>query len=553
MKIHKLSSLLISKIAAGEVIERPSFAIKELIENSIDAKATAIKIYIEESGLRKIQVVDNGEGMSEEDVREAWKPHTTSKIDEESELYSIKSFGFRGEALSSLAAISTLTVQSRREEDATGFAVVVKEGKLVKASVIGMPIGTIVTAQDLFASIPARKKFLNSPQAELRQMLDVVNNFAIAHPSVHFTFLHGKRVLLDYPPTKDVAERVEQFLGNAVSSFFIPVKKENSYVKIRGFIAKPQMHAGNQNKQYIFVNSRKVNNKIISTAAKEAYGTMLESATYPIFVLFLSLPFEMVDINVHPRKEQVAFLNNEFMFQTVKEVVVEVLAENNITFQNLSWKKMGAGMTKSFAATILKENVLDKESFGEERHTKLIQLDKVYIIFADKGGLVLYDQHAVHERILFEKLRDEFLKQRESLELYELPMPVSLGLTTRESILFKEHKRLLEKVGFMFKRKEVVKMPFIFKDRNPKGLIMKVLEDIEANLGVLSIDKVTEEMIAFLACRAAVKAGDVLTEEQMKKLIMDLGKTANNTTCPHGRPTRVFMSLDQLNAMFKRN
>jgi DNA mismatch repair protein MutL len=550
--IHPLSPLLISKIAAGEVIERPAFAVKELIENAIDAGATEIRIYLEDAGLSKIQIVDNGSGMSEVDVRECWKPHTTSKLTEEHQLHSIASLGFRGEALSSLAAVSTLTVQSRQHESPTGFSITVVEGIQTHAAPIGMPVGTIISADRLFGNTPARKKFLKSSQIELRTTLEVVHRCSIAYPHIRFVLTHGKKTLLDYPATTEVAERIEQIVGSDTFSFFIPLKKDESYLSIKGFIAKPQIHAGNQNKQYIFVNARKVSDKIISTAVKEAYGTMLEPTAYPLFVLFITIPFEMVDVNVHPQKEQVHFLDHHYIFQVVKQMVTEVLTEHNLTFQNLSWKRAGVGMVGSFAGSLLKKNILEKELFRDHLETKLIQYQKLYIIASTNTDLVVYDQHAAHERVLFEKLKKAFLNEVDKHETYILPKPLDLKFTNAQLILVDEHSALLRDTGFVIRDGILVEMPFLFHDRDPKDLLLHMLEDLEDSKGIKSVDTVSEEMLAFLSCRASVKAGDELSEHEMRTIITDLEMTPNNTTCPHGRPTRITMSLEELNTLFKR-
>ena len=551
-KIRQLSPFLISKIAAGEVIERPSYAVKELIENAIDAHASEIKIYIEESGLNKIQVTDNGAGMEEEDLKESWKPHTTSKLQNEDDLHAIHSLGFRGEALASLAVVSKLTIQSKTNKQQIGFQVIVDNGKLINDSPVGMAIGTTVTAENLFSHIPARKKFLKSSQTELRHIIDVVNYFAVAYPSIHFTLTHGKRLLLDYPATEDVTERVEHLVGEDTFPFFIPLNKSESYVTMTGFVAKPQINSTAQNKQFLFVNARKVNDKLIASAVKEAFGMMLEATTYPLFILHLTIPFEMVDVNVHPRKEQVSFVNSQFIFQTIKQFIAEVLEENNLTFQNLSWKRTGVGTTKSYAGKLLKEKVLDKESLSIDETSHMLQLNKLYIVVTAKNGLVLVDQHAAHERILFEKLKKEFIKEKAKNLSYLLTKPIDLHFTQSETVMFEEYKNTLESVGFKFDKNTITHLPTLFQDRNPQELLRSLFEDLENENGLNRVDKVSEEMLAFLACRAAVKSGDLLNGEQMRKIIEDLQNTTDNITCPHGRPTRIAISTEDLNTMFKR-
>lgn len=550
--IHPLSEELVAKIAAGEVIERPSFALKELIENAIDAKSTDIRIILEEGGLKKIQVIDNGMGMSKEDVLASWQPHTTSKLQSEDELHAIKTLGFRGEALSSLAAVSTITIQSKQQKASVGFRAVITDGKLVAGSPIGQAKGTIILAENLFAKMPARKKFLKSLQTELRHSLDVVNYFAVSYPTIHFSLIHGKRMLLDYPTTKDKKERIAELVGEETAPFFLPVKKQESYLTLTGFIAKPQLHATVQSKQFLFVNNRKVNDRLISQAVKESFGTMLESNTYPIFVLFLSLPVEMVDVNVHPRKEQVAFSNNQFIFQTIKQMVCEVLSENNITFQNLSWKRTGVGMTKSFAGNFLQEQVLEKEKMLISDETNYVQMGRVYIVVTGEKELFLVDQHAAHERILFEKLRQTFLQEKEKHTSVILQKPIMLHLTRSEKLTFSEYKKLLEHFGFRFSKTTITHMPLLFQDRDAKSLIKNILQDLTEEIAAQAVDTVSEEMLAFLACRAAVKAGDTLTHEQMEKIVKDLENTAHNATCPHGRPTKIALPMHELHRLFKR-
>ncbi|MBI1863187.1 DNA mismatch repair endonuclease MutL, partial [Candidatus Microgenomates bacterium] len=525
--------------------------VKELIENAIDASATEIKIYLEDAGLKKILIVDNGYGMSKEDVGESWKPHTTSKIADEHDLHSIKSLGFRGEALSSLAAVSTLTIQSRPPETRTGFSVTIKDGSLCQSSEVGMPMGTSIQVEQLFSRLPGRKKFLKPPQVELRHTIDVVNHFALSYPSIRFMLSHGKKTILDYPPTDARIDRIEHVMGPTASSLFIPLSKSTSYISASGYIAKPQLNATSQNKQYIFINSRKVSDKRIATAVKGAYGTMLESTRYPLFILFLSLPFEMVDVNVHPRKEQVDFLNSAFVCQAIKQFIAETLAENNLIFENLSWKRTGVGLSNSYAGKVLKNTVLDTESFSGNEKVTLLQFQKLYIIVSSKSEIFIVDQHAAHERILFEKLKKEFIKQKEKKALFKLPKPIALKLSAAESVTLNEYLPLLQRIGFVLQSTIMTHVPLLFQDRDPRELLMRYLEDLEQGHTNV-VDNASEEMLAFLACRAAVKAGDELAEYQMKKILVDLETVPNNATCPHGRPTRIGIPIDQLNALFKR-
>ncbi len=555
--IHQLPPEIVAKIAAGEVIERPAFAVKELIENALDAEATEVQIFIEDAGLKKIQINDNGKGMSKEDLEICWKPHTTSKLTENNNLIGIRSFGFRGEALASLAAVSTLTIKSRREHDTTGHQVEIENGKMLKSIPAGMPHGTTVIAEHLFASIPARKKFLKSTQTEFRHIVEVISHFAIAYPTVIFLLKHNNRTVLDFSHNRNQTQRIEHIVGKETFSFFLPFKNNDSHISLSGYIAKPQMHSSTQSRQILFVNNRKVTDRLISLAVKEAFGTMLESNTYPLFILFLQLPYEMVDINVHPRKEQLAFFNNQSLFQIIKETALETLQKNNLTFQNLSWKRAGFGTTQSFAGKLLKQTVLDKEDFQIKSDTPLIQINHLYILSQTKEGIVLTDQHAAHERILFEKLLKEFINRKRKRQTFQLTNPVILQFTTTENILFNQRKKMFKKLGFVIADSQkklpiITHVPYLFQDRDPQEFIKQLLETIEEDVPLKEVDKISEEMIAFLACRASVKAGDELNESEMKKILENLAQTPHNATCPHGRPTQILLSIRKVNALFKR-
>ena len=556
-KIHQLSDELVAKIAAGEVVEKPAYAVKELIENALDAKANEIGIFLEEGGLKKIQVTDNGEGMSKDDLELSWKPHTTSKINEKSSLHAIKSFGFRGEALASLAAVSQLTIRSKTKKDTVGHEITIQDAKVVKSIPVGMPFGTTITAENLFSHIPARKKFLRNRATELRHSIDIIHHFAISNPKVRFSLKHNNKTLSIFPATASSADRVHTIMGTTTFSLLLPIKVQDSYVSISGFIGKPQLSSSTQSKQILFINKRKVTNKIISLAVKEAFGTMLESTMYPIFVLFLDVPFEMVDVNIHPRKEQIDLLNNKIIFQTIKDAVMQLLAENNITFQNLSWKRTGVGMTTSFAGRLFKETVLDKDTLHLTPNSSFFQFNKVYIVASAKQSLLLIDQHAAHERILFEKLSNEFLKQKKKQKKVQLKTPVVLHFSLSENKLLQQHRYLLEKIGYtiVFPKNNtsvITHMPFLFQDRVPQEMLGSLLQDLEENISLKKIDKISEEMLAFLACRAAVKAGDFLTESEMKNIVEELEITKNNATCPHGRPTQIMLPISDINSLFKR-
>lgn len=552
-KIFPLSSDVIAKIAAGEVIERPAYAVKEIIENAIDAKAESITIHIADSGLKKIVVIDNGEGMSTEDIKECFKPHTTSKLTEEEQLHAVRTMGFRGEALSSIASISTMTIKSKTAEEVAGTQVTVQNGAIKNISPVGMPVGTSVTIDNLFYPVPARKKFLKSKRTEFRHILDVVSHTALAHPEIRFVLTHNNKTIFDLPKTKENTDRIQKFIGPSVFEHLIPITYTDQYVGFTGFLAKPQVVTKTANKQFLFVNQRKITDKLISQSVKEAYGNLLEATASPIFILFLTIPPEVVDVNVHPRKEQVRFLNKETLFATIKKAVSENLTKNNLTFLNLDWKTRD-GQTKSYAGKLLKQLVLSDAALltTREKHAEIQQIHNLYLLTPTKQGLLIIDQHAAHERILYQEFLKAFEKEKQKTEVFKLPKPETIDLSMTEQEALEEQKKELKKIGFSFNSNKLTTVPKLFKDWDYQNLITEMIEDILEEKNIADIGTQSNKMLAYLACRSAVKAGDPLTKDQIKRLLEQLEKTENNATCPHGRPVRVAVNLQDLNRMFKR-
>lgn len=557
-KIFPLSDNVIAKIAAGEVIERPAYAVKELVENAIDAKADSITIHIANSGLKKIVVIDNGEGMSHQDIRECFKPHTTSKLTAEEQLHAIRTMGFRGEALSSIASISNMTIKSKTADEIAGTQVQLNGGSVVDISPIGTPVGTSITIDNLFYPVPARKKFLKSQRTEFRHILDVVSHIALAHPEIRFLLTHNNKTLFDLPKSKENTERMYKFLGATVFQQCIPITYTDQHVGFTGFLSKPQITTKSANKQYLFVNQRRINDKLLSLAVKEAYGNLLEASASPVFLLFLTVPPEVVDVNVHPRKEQVRFLNKDPLFVTIKKAVSETLAKNNLTFLNLDWKDRD-GQTKSYAGQLLKQAVLSDAALltTREKSAEIQQIHNVYLLTATRQGLLVIDQHAAHERVLYEQLLAEFTKQKMQYKLFHFPKPGEFELSLSESEILLEHLQEFQTLGFSIQQKAdttflIKTIPVLFQDRNYVGLIKEILEDVSETEIIKPVDETSNKMLAYLACRSAVKAGDPLTKDHIKKLLDQLETTKNNATCPHGRPTRIAVGLQDLHRMFKR-
>lgn len=569
-KIFPLSEDVITKIAAGEVIERPVFAVKELVENSLDAGADSITIQIEESGLKSITVIDNGEGMSKEDVQESFLPHTTSKITLAENLNHIETFGFRGEALSSIAAISRMHIKTRQSSETGGTTIEIIEGVVKKVGPVGMPPGTQITIYNLFYPVPARKKFLKSARTEFRHIVDLLTRIAIVHLDRGFSLSHNKKLIFEIPKTATILERIKILLGSTIASQLLPVNYEDSYISIAGFLTKPQLTTTTTQKQFLSINNRIVTDKLISHAVKDAYGSLLSATTHPIYLLFFSTPYEFVDVNVHPRKEQVRFVDTQLIYDAVHTAVSKTLATHNLTFSNTSEDGIGLsdamqptrkfGFTNSYAGRLLKENKTpwDIPILSEvSPTTDVMQIHNLYLLAATPQGIVLIDQHAAHERILYEQLLEVYQQKQTERGKRILAKPALLTLSLSETEVLQEHLALFVKFGFEiehFKSNDffVHAVPLLLQDRNISKVIVEMLDEIQQEKRPKSIDTISNKMLAYLACRSAIKAGDRLTKKQAKDLLEKLKKTPHNITCPHGRPVKVMVDIKKINTMFKR-
>ncbi len=375
--IHQLTPDTISRIAAGEIIERPAYALKELIENSLDAGATRIDVTLENHGLDLIEVTDNGIGMSPEDLHEAIKPHTTSKIRSDDPLTSIHTFGFRGEALASIAAVSYLIIESKTNNN-PGMRLVIDQGREVESHTIGMDTGTRIQVRNLFAATPARKQFLASPRMELHQLQLMLTLLALSHPQVSFSLSHNTKKLVQTFATQSIDERLTDILGMSFTQYLFPITMTESFIKLQGFLSHPVLAQKNDGKVYLFVNNRPVKDPLIMQAVREAYGSLLATRSYPPCVLFMTIPFERIDVNIHPRKEQIKFLDKDFVFQTLVNSIRELLQIHNLTFANVSWRKdailpLGVGERKLPENSVLSQTL--KEHIAENLPTTYCQID----------------------------------------------------------------------------------------------------------------------------------------------------------------------------------
>ncbi len=552
--IKQLPQELISKIAAGEVILRPASVVKELVENSLDAGATKIDIHLEDAGISRLIVADNGSGMNRKDLLQCFLPHTTSKLINTGDLYKIDSLGFRGEALSSIATVSLLRVQSRHHNEDVGTTITVRHEQLQSQRPMGMQAGTRVVVEELFAHFPARRKFLNSVRKELQYSVYAVATTAIAHHKTAFSLTHNGKRIMALSQVDSLKARIVQVLGDTVSGELLEIEHQTEYGTIRGFIGTPQTQVSNTSGQYIFVNNRPVTNSNISRIIKRAYGTLIDPRMHPTFVLFLDVPKETVDVNIHPQKETVHLLHEEALTTHIDVLVKRTLDDHDLTYEKRSLEERGMDR---HTADVLREvvNIWQVRGTGSETQ-EIIQVHDCYLITQTKKGLLLVDQHAAHERILYEQFLEAFKENSASLPTITLKQPIVFEVPRTDAILLEDNIETFSKLGFDIEpfgngAFKVSKVPTLFAQRNISGFISEVLNDVVNNNGHI-LDNVTHKTLAFLACRSAIKSGDRLNMEERKRLIRKLSITSTQYTCPHGRPVHLTISLSELEKMFKR-
>ncbi len=549
---------MIERIAAGQVVERPVSIVKELVENSLDAGAQNISIRLEDGGKTKIVVTDDGCGIQESDLEKVIEQHTTSKIQQLADLQKITSFGFRGEALWSITKVAKVILQSRRKESTSGRACIVKNGLVLENVPVGMQTGTIITITELFETYPARKKFLKSNQVEFQYVLEIVNQLSLAHATVGFQLFNNDKLILDYLPNETLQTRITTVFGKAAKNLFLPLSAEGGDYKIRGFIGSPQAATTIALQQILIVNKRPVSFLPITKTIKHAFGTLLPKNIHPPFVIEIETDPELFDINIHPRKEKIAFSEQQLLVDILHHAVTTTLKNANLSFSFYGdvehYELHDSGMD-DIAALFLKSNTKEwnvKNYFEDE---PILQVKKLYLIAQTKDGLLLVDQHAAHERILY----DQFSETYEQVhgEVVVLPKPVEIELSVYESEVVKNTMDFFEQLGFVIKNTKpttfiIQKVPIILQNRNLQKYFVEIIADIVAETKIPELDDQTHRTIAYVACRSAIKAGEVLTQPERKNLIEKLLTTKGRYTCPHGRPAYIVLNMTDLAQLFHR-
>ena len=587
MKVRELDAHLINKIAAGEVIERPASVVKELIENSLDAASTQIEVLIESGGIQRISVSDDGSGMDRDDLLLAIRRHTTSKIQSEDDLFHIRTLGFRGEALASIVEVSRTVVTSRSEEAGDATHAEIEGGQIKSVRAEGRRRGTTIDVRDLFFNTPARRKFLKSEKTEFFHIVKAVKRFALAYPTVHFRLLHGGKLILESPPARELRDIIAQLYDPDLAKSLLHVKSEGREVRVHGLVAPPQRARADRNEQYVFVNGRFVRDIAIQFAISKAYEGLLERDKYPVTFLFLEIDPQMVDVNVHPKKEEVRFSNLSLVQAEVKRAVSNALLTQGM-IPSLKDPRSFAGKqmeqrvhlkghphtgnrSPETQALDLKREILERVSQTRQRsgaapapqelgRERIIgQLHGTYIVVQTEQGLELIDQHVAHECIFFEKYLEQLTSGR--VRRQKLLIPLTLEFPVDQADLLAKHLGLLEeKLGVGLER--FGGGTFILRDwpeslaeeltkENAMHTLERILEALEHEAEV-GPEELAKQMAADLACEAAVVKNTPLSLQEMEDLVAQLRQMKNPYRCPHGRPIIVSYSLSELERAFGR-
>jgi DNA mismatch repair protein MutL len=606
-RIRQLPANVVAKIAAGEVVERPASVVKELVENSIDAGASRIDIELEQGGTELIRVVDDGCGIAPEEMGMAFAPHATSKLNDAEDLLALITMGFRGEALASIAGVAKVQLQSRRPGDATGNEVRCEASVLGETRPWNGTPGTRLEVRQLFYNIPVRKTFLKSAATELGHISEVLTRLALANPTIHVTLKHNGRHVFEIPGSAGLKDRIGLFFGSEVEDQLFEIDSGVGEARLRGYVADPHCNRGNAKLQYLFVNGRWFRDRSLGHALQEAYRGLVMTGRYAVGFLYLDVPPDSVDINVHPQKHEVRFRNQSSLYSLVRSTVkARLLKENFVpkfqfqseetepTFTPLPGRVMPELPPASFPTPMRKDtgpslfsprraDVLSSVAPWERNVVATpeamplevkevpepslpfpipnvpvgtaLQLHDSYIVLETADGMQVIDQHALHERILYEQLRQRIVSGK--LEVQRLLIPEAIDLPAVQVAVVLESAEELAQLGLEvsdFGGNTILlsSYPTLLERRAPVNILKGVIDELMNKERLPNKAALLDHLLATMACKAAVKAGDKLTPEEIAHLLKLRDLAENSHHCPHGRPTSLNFSRAQLDKQFGR-
>lgn len=610
-EINILSENTIDKIAAGEVIERPSSVVKELVENSIDAGANSISVEIRNGGISYIRVTDNGRGISKSQIKKAFLRHTTSKIKSADDIIAVKTLGFRGEALSSIAAVSKVNLITHSKNDPVGLSYRIEGGNEISLSDIGSPDGTTFIAEDLFYNTPVRKKFLNSSLTEGIRIEELIEHLALSHPEISFRLINNNSEKLVTPGNGSLTDTIYRIYGREITKNLLPVEYESENIKIEGFLGKSIINRGNRKFETFFVNNRYVHGKKLSKAVEDGYKGYLMQHQYPFFILNLYFPPGSVDVNFHPKKEEVRIENKEDIYNDItmcvhnrlilrEDIDIIPLAEKGRDTEEKS-KEEEKNKSRGHEPFEKKKNdlpeiVLTKEEEKEIKYSKVPQnlffkesdnfkendnfeekkihyeqrsfltpearknfviigqVFDTYWIISYQEKMYIVDQHAAHEKVNYERMMKRVRENKIASQLVSPPVMVSMNREEQE--IFKKYQSEFESLGFKVSPFggmdfAITEIPYELDSVDKKQLFYDILEDA-SKIKNISDSSIIKERIATMACKASIKGNQHISRQEMEELLNEMLTLENPYHCPHGRPTMIAFSREDLDKLFKR-
>ena len=629
VKIALLPPQLANKIAAGEVIERPASVVKELAENSLDAGAAHLTIEIEDGGKKLIRLRDDGHGISPDQLQLAVAAHATSKLQTDQDLYDIRTLGFRGEALASIASISQMEIVSQTAGAAEGAKLVIEGGQAEPVAPAAGTKGTTISVRNLFYNTPARRKFLRTTNTEMGHITEQFTRMALAHPKAHFTLRHNNRSLHDLRADQSLRERIGMLFSAELTDSLIAINRQDRGVQIHGLVAPPNLSRAGTQWQYVFVNNRPVRDRFIGHAIREAYRGLLDANRQPVVFLFIQLPADQVDVNVHPAKAEVRFADSNVIHSQVLAAIRDKLLSSDLRvdavlpqpenreageresqnerqhrtrqaladfFKNKapqantatvpnrqrSWPdssstrppsdttthnplEPAANREVNFdAAAAATPGSLAPSTDGPDRlaipalptRRPFIQVHNSYLVVEADDGIMIIDQHALHERYMFEQLKRQ--SEAGPLASQRYLIPETFAVTDKHTAIIEDCKDLLKQLGILLeafgpRTMAIQAFPMLLEKLNPVEFVTDLLDTLTERAGRISQEALIHEVLDMMACKAAVKAGDSLTGAEIEALLDQIETVERSSNCPHGRPTTIRMSLAQLEKQFKRS